>query len=70
LSPSKKNFALGRIREFVACVMSSVSACHSDPAVAGEESRIISHTQPTKQQPEMFRFAQHDRRNNDGEVKR
>src|SRR5262245_23211708 len=50
--------------------MSSVLTCHSDPAVAGEESRIISHTQPTKQQPEIFRFAQHDRRSNDGEVKR
>jgi hypothetical protein len=26
---------------------------------------MISHTQPTKQQPEMFRFAQHDRKNNE-----
>ena len=42
--------------------MSGVLSCHSERS---EESRMISHTQPTKQQPEMFRFAQHDRKNNE-----
>ena len=42
--------------------MSGVLSCHSERS---EESRMISHTQPTKQQPEMFRFARHDRKNNE-----
>jgi hypothetical protein len=55
LSPSKKNYALGRILEFAAVVISGGSSGHSDPAGAGDESPIISHTQPIKQQPEMFK---------------
>ena len=35
--------------------------CHSDPAVAGEESRINFSTDPAQRnEPEMFRFTQHD----------
>ena len=61
-SPSKKNFAFGTNSQgFVLCHV-GVLSCHSERS---EESRIISHTQPTKQQPEMFRFAQHDRKDNE-----
>jgi hypothetical protein len=35
--------------------------CHSDPAVAGEESLDISAAGATQITSEMFRFAQHDR---------
>jgi hypothetical protein len=34
--------------------------CHSDPAVAAEESRVISASMAAKNKSEMFRFAQHD----------
>ena len=41
--------------------LSRFPSCHSDPAVAGEESLIISPTEREGKKPEMFRFPQHDR---------
>jgi len=41
--------------------LSSVKGyCHSDPAVAGEESLINFFRQAVGPQSEIFRFAQHD----------
>jgi hypothetical protein len=42
--------------------MNYMGFCHSDPAVAGEESRIHPNTNVPRSEPEMFRFAQHDKR--------